>query len=55
MYKNQFHTMNDNYMPKVKPNHLLAMPLTLGDRPPCAYFIKEYTKNSETIRLEKLL
>ena len=43
------------YFPKIKPNHLLAMPLTLGDRPPCAYFIKDYTKNSEMIRLERLL
>lgn len=43
------------YMPKIKPNHLLAMPLQLGNSPPCAYFIKEFTRISDTIKLERLL
>lgn len=43
------------YFPKLKPNHLLSVPISKGVNPPCAFFIKDLTKNSEAIDLHKLL
>lgn len=43
------------YFPKVKSGQLLATPLHYGMQPECAYFIKEVTRQSELIHLDKLL
>jgi hypothetical protein len=43
------------YLPKLKTNNLLSIPITTTDNPLCVFFIKEYTKQSETIDLYKLL
>lgn len=43
------------YFPKVKNGQLLAVPITDGDKPLCAYFIKEVTKQCETIDYSQLL
>ena len=37
------------YFPKVKNGQLLSVPITDGDKPKCAYFIKEISRQSETI------
>jgi hypothetical protein len=37
------------YFPKIKSGQLLAVPLTNGDNPLCAYFVKDISRQSETI------
>ena len=37
------------YFPKIKSGQMLAVPLTNGDNPPCAYFVKDISRQSETI------
>ena len=37
------------YFPKLKPGQMLAVPLTTGDKPLCAYFIKEVSRQSEVV------
>jgi hypothetical protein len=37
------------YFPKVKSGQLLAVPLTNGDNPECAYFVKDISRQSESI------
>ena len=37
------------YFPKVKNGQLLSVPITEGSKPQCAYFIKEISRQSETI------
>jgi hypothetical protein len=37
------------YFPKVKNGQLLAVPITDGPKPLCAYFIKEISRQSELI------
>jgi hypothetical protein len=39
----------------MKNNQLLATPLGLGDKPDCAYFCKEISRQSEIIDLSKIL
>lgn len=43
------------YFPKMKVGHLLASPLNQSPQPPCAYFVKEISRHSEMIHLDKLL
>lgn len=43
------------YFPKMKVGHLLATPLQNKDQPECAYFVKEISRHSEMIHLDKLL
>jgi hypothetical protein len=43
------------YFPKMKNGQLLATPTRFGDKPPCAYFVKEISKQQELIQLDKLL
>ena len=43
------------YFPKMRNGQLLAMPLTQGDNPLCAFFVKEISRQSEIIKLDKLL
>jgi hypothetical protein len=41
------------YFPKLKPGQMLAVPLTAGPKPLCAYFIKEVSRQSEVIDYSK--
>ena len=43
------------YFPKMRNGHILATPLTNGDKPPCAYFVKEISRQSEIIQYGKLM
>ena len=43
------------YTPKLKHGHILVVPLTDGEKPVCAYFIKETNKLPEVLAIEKLL
>lgn len=42
------------YVPKLKFGHLLAVPLTTGEAPPCAFFLKEANKVPEVLDLNKI-
>ena len=42
------------YFPKMKNGQLLSVPLTDGDNPLCAYFIKDVTRQIESIDYGKL-
>ncbi len=42
------------YFPKLKPGQLLAVPLSEGESPLCAYFIKEISRQSEVIDYGKI-
>jgi len=42
------------YFPKMKNGQLLATPLTYGSSPLCAYFVKEISRQSEIIYLDRL-
>jgi hypothetical protein len=37
------------YFPKMKPGQLLCTPLHLGEKPTCAYFVKEVSRQSELV------
>jgi hypothetical protein len=37
------------YFPKLKPGQLLAIPLTEGEKPMCAFFIKDISRQSEVV------
>ena len=43
------------YFPKMKNNQLLTVPIRDGVNPPCAYFVKEISRQSEVIQLGKIL
>jgi len=43
------------YFPKMKNNQMLAVPLTEGENPLCAYFCKDVSKQSELIDYGELL
>ena len=43
------------YFPKTKNGQLLAIPLTEGSNPLCAYFIKDISRQSEVIEYSQLL
>ena len=43
------------YFPKMKNSQLLATPTRPGSKPDCAYFVKEISRQSEIIQLDKLL
>jgi len=43
------------YFPKMKNNQLLSVPLKEGDKPLCAFFIKDISRQSEVIDFFKLL
>ena len=43
------------YFPKMKNGQLLAVPLGEGDKPNCAYFVKEISRQNEIIHLDKIL
>jgi hypothetical protein len=39
----------------MKNNQLLATPLSNNEKPDCAYFVKEISRQSEIIQLDKIL
>ena len=41
------------YMPKLKSGQILCVPLTSEENSPCVYFVKEITKTSEVIDINK--
>ena len=43
------------YFPKMKSGQLLATPINNNESPACAYFVKEVSRQSEIIHLDKLL
>lgn len=43
------------YFPKMRNGQLLSVPLHDGENPPCAYFVKEVSRQSEVIQLHKIL
>ena len=42
------------YFPKLKPGQMLAVPLTEGQDPLCAYFIKDISRQSEVVDYSKI-
>lgn len=50
-----FYTDVKWYFPKTKNGQLLTVPITTGENPQCAYFIKEINRQSEVIDQAKLL
>jgi|TARA_B100000214_G_scaffold72678_2_gene48696 hypothetical protein len=43
------------YFPKIKTGQLLSIPITNGDDPMCAFFVKDINRQSEVIDYGKLL
>ena len=43
------------YFPKMKNGQLLSVPITEGDKPLCAHFVKDISRQSETIDYSQLL
>ena len=43
------------YFPKMKNGQLLSVPLTNDPNPPCAFFVKEISRQGEIIQLHKLI
>lgn len=43
------------YFPKMRSGQLLATPLSTKEKPNCAYFVKEISRQSEIIQLDKIL
>ncbi len=43
------------YFPKMKNGQILTVPLTDDVNPPCAYFVKEVSRQSEVIQLASLV
>lgn len=43
------------FFPKMRNGHLLSVPLTEGENPLCAYFVKDINRQSEIIDFGKLL
>jgi len=42
------------YFPKLKPGQMLAVPLYMGDKPMCAYFVKDVSRQSEVVDYGKV-
>jgi len=43
------------YFPKMRNGQLLATPLCDSNEPPCAYFVKEISRQSEVVQYAKLM
>jgi hypothetical protein len=43
------------YFPKMKNGQFLTVPLHDGENPPCVYFVKEVSRQSEILQLHKLM
>jgi hypothetical protein len=42
------------YFPKLKPGQMLAVPITEGENPLCAYFVKDISRQSEVVDYSKI-
>jgi hypothetical protein len=42
------------YFPKLKPGQMLAVPINNQDRPMCAYFVKDISRQSEVVDYSKI-
>ena len=42
------------YFPKMRSGQLLCTPITSGENPPCAYFVKEINRQSELVHYSKV-
>lgn len=43
------------YFPKMKNGQMLTVPLSSDESPPCAFFVKEVSRQSEIIQLDRLI
>jgi len=43
------------YFPKMKNGQILTVPLNDDPNPPCAFFVKEISRQSEILQLEKII
>jgi hypothetical protein len=43
------------YFPKMKNGQILTVPIADGFNPPCAFFVKEVTRQSEVLQLHKVI
>lgn len=43
------------YFPKMKNGQFLTVPLSNEENPPCAFFVKEVSRQSEILQMDKLL
>jgi hypothetical protein len=43
------------YFPKMKNGQILTVPLSDEDNPPCAFFVKEVSRQSEILQLDKII
>jgi hypothetical protein len=43
------------YFPKMKNGQLLTVPLSEGKNPQCAFFVKEVSRQSEILQLDKVI
>ena len=43
------------FFPKTKVGHLITVPLTISPKPPCAFFIKDMSRYTDIIQLDKLI
>ena len=43
------------YFPKMKNGHYLTVPLSSGTNPPCAFFVKEVSRQSEVLKLDRVI
>jgi hypothetical protein len=50
-----FYTDVKWYFPKMKNGQLLTVPITTGEKPLCAYFVKDISRQCEVIEYSKLL
>jgi len=50
-----FYTDVKWYFPKMKNGQLLTVPITKGENPLCAYFVKDISRQCEVIEYSKLL
>lgn len=50
-----FYTEIKWYVPRTKVNQLLSVPITTGNNPLCAYFIRDISRQTETIDYSKIL
>ena len=42
------------YFPKLRPGQMLAVPISEGDQPMCAYFVKDISRQSEVVDYGKI-
>ena len=43
------------YFPKIRNGQILTVPIGEGENPPCAYFVKEVSRQCEIVQLHKLM